>query len=169
MQCSFSYSYSDVCRSLARLSSLPLALQGHGNLLWLVLIQQWKTLQQLLLHCHLLGFTGHCNPETKQLTISECSYILLCIHACTYVSPMMWRCFNQCISMYLACSCRMLRSCCTSSAAALESVRQVVGTSATGAFCFCSSGAGRGSECFCRLDRIRSLAAHQGTQSTTFN
>ena len=69
---------------------------------------------------------------------------------------------NLCmLSRYLAWSCRMRRSCCTSSAAALESVRQVAGTSATGAFCCCSSGAGRGTGCFCRLDKIRSLAAHR--------
>lgn len=66
--------------------------------------------------------------------------------------------------MYLACSFRMLRSCCTSSAAALGSVRQALGTSATGGFGFCSSGAGWGTGCFCRLDRIRSLAAKPSTQ-----
>lgn len=66
--------------------------------------------------------------------------------------------------MYLACSFRMLRSCWTSSAAALGSVRQAGGTSATGAFGFCSSGAGWGTGCFCRLDRIRSLAAKPSTQ-----
>lgn len=90
----------------------------------------------------------------------------LSVYAC--VPLMMWKCYNVCMtSMYLAWSCRMLRSCCSSPAAALESVRQVVGTSATGAFCCCSFGAGRGTGCFCRLDRIRSLAAHRETQSTT--
>lgn len=58
----------------------------------------------------------------------------------------------------------MLRSCCTSSAAALGSVRQALGTSATGGFGFCSSGAGWGTGCFCRLDRMRSLAAKPSTQ-----
>lgn len=73
--------------------------------------------------------------------------------------------FDDCSFMYLACSCKMLRSCCTSSAAALGSVRQVVGTSATGGFGVCSSGAGWGTGCFCRLDRMRSLAAKPSTQS----
>lgn len=45
------------------------------------------------------------------------------------------------IDIYLACSWRILRSVCMRSAAALESVRHTEGISATGAFCFCSSGA----------------------------
>lgn len=59
---------TDVCWPLARLSSLPFTLQGHGDLLWLVLIQQREALQQLLLHRHLLGFTCHCDPESKTST-----------------------------------------------------------------------------------------------------
>lgn len=61
----WSYCDCDVGWSLARLPSLPFTLQSHGHLLWLVLIQQRKALQQFLLHRHLLGFMCHCNPDTK--------------------------------------------------------------------------------------------------------
>lgn len=59
------YCDSEVGRSLAWLSSFPLALKGHGDLLWLVLVQQGKTLKQLLLCRHLLGLTCNCNPKDK--------------------------------------------------------------------------------------------------------
>lgn len=54
-------------------------------------------------------------------------------------------------------------------AAALKSERQAVGTSGTGAFCFCSSGARRGAGCFCRLDRMRSFAEHKNRQKSDLN
>lgn len=59
------YCDSEVGGSLAWLSSFPLALKGHGDLLWLVLVQQGKTLKQLLLCRHLLGLTCNCNPKMK--------------------------------------------------------------------------------------------------------
>lgn len=62
----------------------------------------------------------------------------------------------------------MLRSCSNSLAAALQSVTQAVGTSGTGAFSLCSSGAKRGTGCFCRLDRIRSLAELRQHQMQAF-
>lgn len=82
------------------------------------------------------------------------------LHMCVTVHVFLSMC------LYLAWSCRMLRSCRNSSTAALESVRQAAGTSATGIFSCCSSGAGRGTGCFCRLDMIRSLAAHRGHYHT---
>lgn len=62
----------------------------------------------------------------------------------------------------------MLRSCSNNLAAALQSVRQAEGTSGTGAFSLCSSGAKWGTGCFCRLDRIRSLAELRQHQMQTF-
>lgn len=166
--CSLTYCHCDVGWCLARLSSLPFTLQGHGDLLWLVLIQQRKTLKQLLLHCHLLGFTCNCNPKNISYIqhLKENNNSSVYIYSLVEISTCMlcrWCCwdFNNYNFWYLACSCRMLRSFCTSSAAALGSVRHAVGTSATGAICFCSSGAGWGTGCFCRLDRIRSFAANQ--------
>lgn len=83
-------------------------------------------------------------------------------HACAPVHTLLVILLDVCSFKYLACSCKMQRSCCTSSAAALVSVRQLVGTSATGGFGVCSSGAVWGTGCFCRLERMRSLAATNG-------
>lgn len=80
------------------------------------------------------------------------------IHFCVCISRM--HAVDH-VDVYLACSCRILRSACIRSAAALESVRQAEGICSTGAFCWCSSGAGRGPGWLWRLDRMRSLAAHQ--------
>lgn len=97
----------------------------------------------------------------EQVFWTECATLhIVCVNVCTNKWLYMCALFLWFI-LYLAWSCRVLRSCCSSSAAALESVRQAVGTSATGAFCCWTSGGGRGAGCFCKLDRIRSLAAHR--------
>lgn len=64
-----SYCNGEVGWSLTWLSSLPLTLQGHGDLLWLIFVQQGKTLKQFLLCRHLLGLPCNCNPKNKKFLL----------------------------------------------------------------------------------------------------